>query len=116
LDSGSEIERETSSLKANQVSKEKLKSFSIVELKLAIKRIIRCYMNDLDRKPTLKEIDSVYNSAIIEFLEEKAKWFHKEKDDSKNLRRLNAACEKGKKEVENAQLSLDLRASAKDSD
>ncbi len=37
-------------------------------------------MNDLDRRPTLKEIDSVYDSAIIEFLEEKTQWFQKEKD------------------------------------
>ena len=47
---------------------------------MAIKRIIRCYMNDLDRRPTLKEIDSVYDSAIIEFLEEKTQWFQKEED------------------------------------
>lgn len=98
------------------MSKEKLRNFSIVELKLAIKRIIRCYMNDLDRKPTLKEIDSVYNSAIIEFLEEKTKWFQKEKHGSKNLTRAKAASERGrKKEVENTQLSLNLGISAKNS-
>jgi hypothetical protein len=37
-------------------------------------------MNDLDRRPTLEEIDSIYDSAIIEFLEEKTEWFQKEKD------------------------------------
>ncbi len=62
------------------MSENRLRDFSIVELKLAIKRIIRCYMNDLDRRPTLKEIDSVYYSVIIEFLEEKIQWFQKEKD------------------------------------
>ena len=62
------------------MSENRLRDFSIVELKLAIKRIIRCYMNDLGRRPTLKEIDSVYYSAIIEFLEEKTQWFQKEKD------------------------------------
>jgi len=98
------------------VSKEELRNFSIVELKLAIKRIIRCYMNDLDRKPTLKEIDSVYNSAITEFLEEKTRWLQKEKYGSKNLRKAKAAPERGVKEVEKAQLSLNLRASAKNSD
>ena len=37
-------------------------------------------MNDLGRRPTLKEIDSVYYSVMIEFLEEKTQWFQKEKD------------------------------------
>ena len=98
------------------MSKEELRNFSIVELKLAIKRIIRCYMNDLDRKPTLKEVDSVYNSAIIEFLEEKTRWFQKEKYGSKNLGKAKTAPERGVKEVEKGQLSLNLRASAKNSD
>jgi hypothetical protein len=98
------------------VSKKELRNFSIVELKLAIKRIIRCYVNDLDRKPTLKEIDSAYRSALIEFLEEKTEWFHKEKDDPENLRRARAVSQKERQEVENLQLSLNLRASAKDSD
>ena len=62
------------------MSENRLTDFSIVELKLAIKKIIRCYTNDLDRRPTLKEIDSVYDSVIIEFLEEKTQWFQKEKD------------------------------------
>ena len=61
------------------MSENRLRDFSIVELKLAIKRIIRCYMNDLDRRPTLKEIDSVYYSVIIEFLEEKHNGFRKKK-------------------------------------
>jgi hypothetical protein len=84
-----------------------------VELNLAIKRIIRCYMNDLDRKPTLKEINSVYNRAIIEFLEEKTGWFQKETYGSKNLRKAEAASNRRVKEVEKAQLSLNLRVSAK---
>ncbi len=62
------------------MSENRLRDFSIVELKLAIKRIIRCYMNDLGRRPALKEIGSVYYSVIIEFLEEKTQWFQKEKD------------------------------------
>jgi len=62
------------------MSEKRLRDFSIVELKLAIKKIIRYYTNDLDRRPTLKEIDSIYDSAMIEFLEEKTEWFHKEKD------------------------------------
>ena len=62
------------------MSENRLRDFSIVELKLAIKRIIRCYADDLGRRPTLKEIDSVYYSVIIEFLEEKKQWFQKEKD------------------------------------
>ncbi len=62
------------------MSENRLRDFSIVELKLAIKRIIRCYADGLGRRPTLKEIDSVYDTAIIEFLEEKIEWFQKEKD------------------------------------
>ena len=62
------------------MSENRLRDFSIVELKLAIKRIIRCYADDLGRRPTLKEIDSVYYSVMIEFLEEKTQWFQKEKD------------------------------------
>jgi hypothetical protein len=61
------------------VTKDALKDFSIVELKLAIKRIIRCYVNDLGRKPTLKEIDAHYSKAITEFLGERTSWFQKEK-------------------------------------
>jgi hypothetical protein len=67
------------------VSEELLIDFSIVEMKLAIKRIIRCYTNDLDRKPTLEELNSMYNIAIREFSEERYKWFQKEKDDSEHL-------------------------------
>jgi hypothetical protein len=88
------------------VSKEQLKDFSIVELKLAIKRIVRCYINDLDRKPTLKEIDSIYHMAIREFLGEKTKWFQKERDDLENLRSTRAASQKGKKEIDDSQLKL----------
>ena len=62
------------------MSENRLRDFSIVELKLAIKRIIRCYTNDLDRRPTLKEIESIYDTTIIEFLEDKTEWFQKEKD------------------------------------
>jgi hypothetical protein len=80
------------------VSKEQLKDFSIVELKLAIKKIIRCYVDDLDRKPTLKEIDSLYRGAIIEFLGEKTKWFQKERDDSENLKITLAAFQRKKRE------------------
>lgn len=88
------------------MSKEQLKDFSIVELKLAIKRIIRCYVNDLDRKPTLKEIDSIYHRAIMEFLGEKVKWFQKEIGDSENLRRTRSASQRGKKEIDDSQLKL----------
>jgi hypothetical protein len=60
------------------VTKDALKDFSIVELKLAIKRIIRCYVSDLGRKPTVKEIDAHYRRAIMEFLEERTSWFQTE--------------------------------------
>lgn len=87
------------------MSKEILKDFSVVELKLAIKRIIRCYMNDLGRNPTLKEIDSHYRKAIIEFVGEKKKWFHKERADSKSSRK-RAGFQKEKKETDDPQLKL----------
>jgi hypothetical protein len=60
------------------MTKDTLMDFSIIELKLAIKRIIRCYVNDLDRKPTVKEIDAHYRKAITEFLGERTSWFEKE--------------------------------------
>ena len=67
------------------MSEDLLKDFSIVEMKLAIKRIIRCYTNDLNRKPTLGEIHFIYSTTIREFLEEKSEWFQREKDDSEHL-------------------------------
>lgn len=83
-----------------------LKDFSIVELKLAIKRIIRCYMNDLGRKPTLQEIDSHYRKAIIEFLGERTSWFQKGKGDTQSSTSPEAAANRAKKGVDDTQLKL----------
>ena len=88
------------------VTKDVLKDFSIVELKLAIKRIIRCYMNDLGRKPTLKEIDAHYRKAIIEFLGERTSWFQKEKGEAQSSTRPEAAANRAKKNVDDTQLKL----------
>jgi hypothetical protein len=88
------------------VTKDVLKDFSIVELKLAIKRIIRCYMNDLGRKPTLKEIDAHYRKAIIEFLGERTSWFQKEKGDPPGSTRPEAPANRAKKGLDDAQLKL----------
>jgi hypothetical protein len=86
------------------VTKDVLKDFSIVELKLAIKRIIRCYMHDLGRKPTVKEFDAHYRRAIIEFLGERTSWLQKEKADTSP--RPEAAAKRAKKGSDDAQLKL----------
>ena len=88
------------------MTKDVLKDFSIVELKLAIKRIIRCYMNDLGRKPTVKEIDALYRKAIIEFLGERTSWLQKEKGDTQRSTSPEATAKKAKKGVDEAQLKL----------
>jgi len=88
------------------VTKDLLKDFSIVELKLAIKRIVRCYMNDLGRRPTLKEIDSHYRKAIIEFLGERTNWFQKEKGDTQSTKTPEATGKRARKGVHDTQLKL----------
>jgi len=93
-------------LEIELVTKDVLKDFSIVELKLAIKRIIRCYVNDLGRKPTVKEIDAHYRRAIIEFLGERTSWFQKEKGDTQRSTRPEAAAKRAKKGVDDTQLKL----------
>jgi hypothetical protein len=93
-------------LETGLVTRDVLKDFSIVELKLAIKRIIRCYMNDLGRKPTVKEIDSHYRKAIIEFLGERTSWFQKEKGEAQGATRPETAADRTKKGVDDTQLKL----------
>jgi len=88
------------------VTKDLLKDFSIVELKLAIKRIIRCYMHDLGRKPTVQEIDAYYRRAIIEFLGERTRWLQKEKGDAQSFPRREAAAHRVKKGLDDTQLKL----------
>ena len=83
-----------------------LKDFGIVELKLAIKRIIRCYVNDLGRKPTVKEIDAHYRKAIIEFLGERTSWFQKEKGEAQSTTRTEAAANRAEKGLDDIQLKL----------
>lgn len=86
------------------MTKDLVKDFSIIELKLAIKRIIRCYMHDLGRKPTVKEIDAHYRRAIIEFLGERTSWLQKEKADISP--RPEAAANRTKKGSDDTQLKL----------
>ena len=100
------IVRQYNCLEIALVTKDVLKDFSIVELKLAIKRIIRCYMNDLGRKPTLREIDAHYRKAIIEFLGEGTSWFQKEKGYTQSTTRQQAAANRAKKGVDDTQLKL----------
>jgi hypothetical protein len=88
------------------VTKDVLKDFSIVELKLAIKRIIRCYMNDLGRKPTVTEIDAHYRRAIIEFLGERTSWFQREKGDMHRSTRSKDAANRAEKGMDGTQLKL----------
>jgi hypothetical protein len=88
------------------VTKDLLKDFSIVELKLAIKRIIRCYVNDLGRQPTVKEINAHYRTAIMEFLGETTRWFEKEKGDNQSYIRPDCCRNYGQKGVDQAGLKL----------
>lgn len=88
------------------MTKDVLKDFSIVELKLAIKKIIRCYVHDLGRKPTVKEIDAHYRKAIIEFLGEQTSWLQKEKGDTQPSARPETASNRAKKGADEAQLKL----------
>jgi len=94
------------SLEPTLVSNNALKDFSIVELKLAIKRIIRCYLNDLGREPTLNEIDAHYRKAIMEFLGEPTSWFQREKGGAQRAPRPAAAAAGAKKGADQSQLNL----------
>jgi len=100
------IVRPYNCLKAGLVTKDALKDFGIVEFKLAIKRIIRCYVNDLGRKPTVKEIDTHYRTAIMEFLGEPTSWFQKEQGQAKHATGPDALENTAKKGADHAQLKL----------
>jgi hypothetical protein len=101
-----EVFRHYNYLETALVTKDVLKDFSIVELKLAIKRIIRCYVNDLGRKPTLKEINSHYHKAIIEFLGERTSWFQKENGDTRSSTKPGAAAKRTKGDADDPQLNF----------
>jgi len=100
------IVRPYNCLKAGLVTKDALKDFGIVEFKLAIKRIIRCYVNDLGRKPTVTEMDAYYRKAITEFLGERTSWFQREKWQTHYETGIEAPAKNTKKGVDEAQLNL----------